>query len=181
MKTTLIYAVYLPGSSSPDYIGSHLASPPDNRLSALKWRYTRCIYLGQGCWVNKDDGHIESMPALNYTTPWGAQLLSMSPAQRLALRIDTLAVVDASHRWQAEALALRTHKPPFNAMLPQTLDAKRRKLNAYHNVYRVGYYKANPDKAQAKRDKDRARIAAKRAQAKRDKQAKEAAQPSPVA
>ena len=93
-------------------------------------------------------------------------MLGMTAAQLAAIRVETLATVPEGERWAAEAAALREHNPPFNALLPQTADRKRRKHNAYHNAYRVGYYAANPAKADAKRAKDRARLAAKRAAAK---------------
>ena len=163
MKTTIIYACYLPGSPEPAYIGSHNSEPPA-RSSALAWRYANCRYVGQGAWV-QPDGSLQ-IPRNNTKTPWGRWLLGLTAAQLAAIRVATLATVPEAERWDAEAAALREYKPPFNAMLPQTLDVKRAKHNAYHAAYRVGYYKDNPAKAQAKRDKDRIRNAAKRAAAK---------------
>jgi hypothetical protein len=161
MKTT-IYACYLPGSTTPDYIGSHQAEPPA-RSDALKWRYANCRYMGQGAWIDPTTGALITMPVINSKTLWGAYLLSLSPAQLLAVRIEVLASVESGMRWKTEARFLRNHRPRFNALLPQSAEVKRQKWNAYCKSYRPAYYARNPDKAQAKRDKDRARIAAKRA------------------
>ena len=163
MKTTIIYACYLPGSSKPDYIGSHNAEPP-GRNYALAWRYANCRYLGQGAWVHPD-GRL-MIPRNNAKTAWGRWLLGLTAAELAATRVEPLAVVPVSERWDAEAAALREHRPPFNDLVPATLTAKRAKWAAYQRTYRKGYLDANPDKAQAKRDKDRARIAAKRAASK---------------
>jgi hypothetical protein len=169
MKTTTIYACYLPGSTTPDYIGSHASTPPPSS-SALQWRYEQCTYLGQGCWIDKD-GIIVTIPRNNRDTEWGKLLLLMSAAERLAIRIGTLALVEDADRWKTEAQLLRDHRPRFNALLPQTAEEKRVKWNAYCRINSKRYYTAHPDKAQAKRDKDRARIAAKRAAAKAAKDA----------
>ena len=162
--TTTIYACYLPGSTAPDYIGSHAVIPPE-RSTALQWRYEHCTYLGQGCWIDKD-GIIIAMPRNNRNTEWGKRLLLMSAAERLAIRIETLEEVDTAARWKAEAQALRTHKPRFNALIPDSPADKRRKYNAYQRAYQRAYLARNPDKLEAKRAADRARIAAKRAAAK---------------
>lgn len=93
-------------------------------------------------------------------------MLGLTAAQLAAIRVEALVTVPESERWNTEAAALREHRPPFNDLLPATLDAKRAKWNAYQRTYSKAYLAANPDKAQAKRDADRARIAAKRAAAK---------------
>lgn len=173
MKTTTIYACYLPGSTQPDYIGSHATTPPD-RSGALKWRYDNCIYLGQGAWIDKATGALIGMPRLNQKTQWGATLMLMTPAQRLAIRIETLAQVEPGERWKVEARALRLHTPPFNALLPQTAEAKRQKLNAFQRGYRKGYYERNPAKADAKRAKDRIAAKTRRDIAKAAKEARAA-------
>ena len=166
MKTTTIYAAYLPGSTSPDYIGSHQAEPPA-RSDALKWRYANARYLGAGAWIDPSTGEwIARPPANAATTRWGAYLLSLSPAQLLAIRMAPLASVEAADRWKIEAQLLRLHRPPFNALLPKPAEAKRTKWNAYCKSYLPGYYARNPDKLEAKRTKDRERAAAKRAAAK---------------
>ena len=163
MQTT-IYACYLPGSSSPDYIGSHASTPPPSS-SALQWRYEHCTYLGQGCWID-GEGIIIAMPRSNRNTDWGKLLLLMSAAERLAIRIEILNQVDTADRWKAEAQALRTHSPRYNRLIPDSPDDKRLKYNAYQRSYQRAYLARNPDKLAAKRAADRARIAAKRAAAK---------------
>ncbi len=162
MKTT-IYACYLPGSSSPDYIGSHSSQPHNS--GAARWRYEHCSYLGQGCWIDKE-GIIIAMPRNNRNTEWGKLLLLMSAAERLAIRIEILDQVDTADRWKAEAQALRTHTPPYNRLIPQCPDDRRLKYNAYQRAYQRAYLARNPDKLEAKRRADRERIAAKRAAAK---------------
>jgi hypothetical protein len=164
MKTTTIYACYLPGSSTPDYIGSHSAQPANS--GAARWRYEHCTYLGQGCWIDKE-GIIIAMPRNNRNTEWGKLLLLMSAAERLAIRIEILDSVDTADRWKAEAQALRTHTPRFNRLIPSSPDDKRLKYNAYQRAYQRAYLARNPDKLEAKRARDRERIAAKRAAAKR--------------
>ena len=163
MKTH-IYACYLPGSTAPDYIGSHAIIPPQ-RSTALQWRYEHCAYLGQGCWIDKD-GIIITMPRNNRNTEWGKLLLLMSAAERLAIRIEVLEEVAAADRWKAEAQALRTHTPRFNRLIPDSPDDKRLKYNAYQRSYQRAYLARNPAKLEAKRLADRERIAAKRAAAK---------------
>ncbi len=163
MKTT-IYACYLPGSSSPDYIGSHSAQPAGT--GAAQWRYEHCTYLGQGCWIDKE-GIIIAMPRTNRATEWGKLLLLMSAAERLAIRVEVLAQVDTADRWKAEAQALRDHRPRFNRLIPDSPDDKRLKYNAYQRAYQRAYLARNPAKLEAKRARDRERIAAKRAAAKR--------------
>ena len=162
--TTTIYACYLPGSTTPDYIGSHAVIPPQ-RSTALQWRYEHCTYLGQGCWIDKE-GIIIAMPRNNRNTEWGKLLLLMSAAERLAIRVETLEEVDTADRWKAEAQALRTHKPRFNTLIPKSPADKRCKYNAYQRAYHRAYLARNPAKLEAKRAADRARIAAKRAAAK---------------
>ncbi|OQA91234.1 MAG: hypothetical protein BWY25_03273 [Chloroflexi bacterium ADurb.Bin222] len=147
MQTT-IYACYLPGSTKPDYIGSHSAQPAGT--GAAQWRYEHCTYLGQGCWIDKE-GIIIAMPRNNRDTEWGKLLLLMSAAERLAIRIEVLEEVAAADRWKAEAQALRDHHPRFNRLIPHSPDDKRLKY---------------PAKLEAKRHADRERIAAKRAAAK---------------
>ena len=169
MKTQ-VYACYLPGSESPDYIGSHKTEAPE-RNSALKWKYANRRYLGQGTWISPENGEILGMPKLNAQTPWGLRLLSMSPEERKAIRIETLAVVDTLDRWKAEAQAVRDYRPPFNVMIPATAEVKRRKWNAYHAAYSKVYYQRNPDKAAAKRGKDKLRARARRAERKAAKEA----------
>jgi uncharacterized protein YktA (UPF0223 family) len=164
MKTTTIYACYLPGSTTPDYIGSHASTPPPSS-SALQWRYEQCTYLGQGCWIDKE-GIIVTMPRNNRDTEWGKLLLLMSAAERLAIRIDTLALVENTERRKTEAQLLRDHRPRFNALLPQAAEEKRLKYNAYQRSYQRSYLARNPEKLAAKRAADRERIAAKRAAAK---------------
>lgn len=163
MQTTHIYACYLPGTDTPAYIGSHNAEPPA-RSAALAWRYANCRYVGQGGWVSPD-GRL-AIPRRNASTAWGRWLLGMTAAQLAAIRVETLATVPEGERWAAEAAALREHNPPFNDLLPATADSKRAKWAAYQRGYRKAYLAANPNKAQAKRAKDRARLAAKRAAAK---------------
>lgn len=163
MKTH-IYAVYLPGSATPDYVGSH-AAEPSPRSPAGAWRYAHCRYVGAGAWVFPGDRL--SIPRLCAEhSPWAAKLASLSPADLQGLRVDVLATVDAGERWVAEAVAIRAHAPPFNKALRDGPEVKRARHNAYHRGYRAGYYERNPDKAQAKRDADKARIAARRAAAK---------------
>ena len=106
------------------------------------------------------------MPRNNRNTEWGKLLLLMSAAERLAIRIETLEEVDTADRWKAEAQALRTHKPRFNRLIPNSPDDKRLKYNAYQRSYQRAYLARNPEKLAAKRAADRARIAAKRAAAK---------------
>lgn len=106
------------------------------------------------------------MPRNNRDTEWGKLLLLMSAAERLAIRIEVLEEVAAADRWKAEAQALRTHTPPYNRIIPDSPDDKRLRYNAYQRVYQRAYLARNPDKLEAKRAKDRARIAAKRAAAK---------------
>jgi len=162
MKTT-IYACYLPGSTAPDYVGSHASSPPDNSPSR-QWRYDNCIYLGQGAWIDKETGALIGLPRLNQKTQWGAVVMALPPAQRLMIRIVTLAEVPTHERWKAEAHAIRQHQPPYNAALKDGPDARRLNWNAYQRGYRKDYLTRNPDKAEAKRTKDRERKAAQRAQ-----------------
>ena len=106
------------------------------------------------------------MPRNNRDTEWGKLLLLMSAAERLAIRIVNLAQVAAADRWKAEAQLLRNYRPRFNALLPQTAEQKRLKWNAYCRSNSKRYYAAHPEKLEAKRTKDRERIAAKRAAAK---------------
>lgn len=163
MQTT-IYACYLPGSSSPDYIGSHASTPPQ-RSTVLQWRYENCTYLGQGCWID-EEGIIITMPRNNRDTEWGKLLLLMSAAERLAIRIEVLEEVAAADRWKAEAQALRTHTPRFNRLIPDSPADRRLRYNAYQRSYQRAYLARNPAKLEAKRHADRERIAAKRAAAK---------------
>ena len=106
------------------------------------------------------------MPRNNRGTEWGKLLLLMSAAERLAIRIVNLAQVDTADRWKAEAQALRTHRPRFNALTPDSPDDRRLKYNAYQRSYQRAYLARNPAKLEAKRTKDRERAAAKRAAAK---------------
>lgn len=92
--------------------------------------------------------------------------MGLNPAELASIRVETLATVPDGERWQAEAAALREHRPTYNEMIPATLEVKREKWAAYQRTYRKSYLDANPAKAQSKRDKDRARIAAKRAASK---------------
>lgn len=176
MKTT-IYACYLPDSTTPDYVGSHMTEPPD-RSAALQWRYANCTYLGQGVWIDKA-GILVSIPRANRETPWGRALLLMSAAERLAIRVETVAEVETSERWKTEAHFLREYRPRFNALLPQSANDKRAKWNMYCRSYRKDYLARNPEKAAAKRIKDRERIAARRAAAKQAPQ--ERAESTPLA
>ena len=164
MKTH-IYACYLPGSNTPDYIGSHNAAAPD-RCFALAWRYEHCTYLGQGAWLSKEDGSLIGFPKINHSTLWGARLLAMSPQERLSIRVEVLQVTQDADRWVAEARAIHLHQPPFNASLKAGPEVRIAKRNAYHRGYRKAYLERNPEKLEAKRAADRARCAAKRAQAK---------------
>lgn len=166
--TTSIYAIYRPGDTSPAYIGSHADKPP-KCSGSLTWRYANCRYVGQGVWIDAE-GAFMSFPNMNRETRWGSALLAMSPQERLALRVETLATVDSGDRWRAEAEALRAHKPPFNALLPVDADTKRGKYNAYMRGYLSGYYAARPEKAAAKRQADMLRARAKRAAIKAAKQ-----------
>ena len=106
------------------------------------------------------------MPRTNRATEWGKLLLLMSAAERLAIRIEVLEEVDTAGRWKAEAQALRDHRPRFNRLIPESPDDKRLRYNAYQRSYQRAYLARNPDKLEAKRAADRARIAAKRAAAK---------------
>lgn len=162
---TLIYACFLPGSETPDYIGSHAATPPD-KSPAMQWRYTHCTYLGQGIWITNDSGDLIGPPKLNTTTRWGALICAMPPAERLNVRTHILQAVDVSERWAAEARAIRQHLPPYNVSLKDGPAERKAKWNAYQRGYRKAYLDRNPDKLEAKRASDRARCAAKRAQAK---------------
>lgn len=164
MKTN-IYACYLPGSLTPDYIGSHNEAAPA-RCCALAWRYVHCVYVGQGTWIDKANGELVGMPPANRSTLWGARLVSMTPSERLAIRIEILESVDQGERRNREALAIRAHMPPFNKALKDGPEEKRAKLAAYMRGYLRGYLDRNPDKAQAKREADRARIRGKREKAK---------------
>lgn len=90
-------------------------------------------------------------------------MLELSPAERLALRIDIIATVPTFDRWRCEAEAIRKHNPPYNKVLsPDAAEAARLRFNAYHRAYRVGYYASNPDKAAAKRLADKVRAKTKR-------------------
>lgn len=158
--TTIIYAAYLPGSTTPDYIGSHASNPPARNYS-LQWRYAHLRYLGQGAWIDPEG--LLHMPTANHATKWGRLLASMSAAERLAIRIETLSIVPTPQRWKAEAVALRTYKPPYNVMLPQTAQSRKAKWAAYQRAYRPTYMQTHPEKLQAKRLADKLRIRAKRA------------------
>ena len=160
---TIIYAAYLPGSTKPDYVGSHLAQPlTDSAAQAFKYKYS--TYVGAGAWVSRN-GCLR-LPSSTAARPWGAKLLAMSPQERLAIRVETLETVDTAHRWAAEARAIRSHLPPFNVALKDGPEVKRQKYNAYMRGYLAAYRKNNPDKLEAKRKADRERLANKRAQAK---------------
>lgn len=161
MKTH-VYACYLPGSACPDYVGSHNADPKPGSC-ALAWRFNNLRYLGQGAWIYPATGELMTMPRLNKTTPWGALLVAMSPAERLAIRVVILETVESCDRWQAEARALRALRPRFNELLPVDADTKRLKHNAYHRSYAKGYYARNPAKAVAKREADKLRSRERRA------------------
>lgn len=106
------------------------------------------------------------MPRNNRDTDWGKLLLLMSAAERLAIRIEIIATVDTADRWRAEAQALRTHSPRYNRLIPDSTTTQRLRYNAYQRSYQRAYLARNPDKLEAKRHADRARIAAKRAAAK---------------
>lgn len=173
---TIIYAVYLPGSETPDYIGSHNEQPP-NTPGALKWRYEHARYVGQGAWIDAE-GILLAIPRGNKSTPWGRVLLTMSAADRLALRVETIETVDTGQRWRAEAAALRKHTPRYNTLVPASPEAKRLKYNDYQREYQRAYLQRNPDKLDAKRKSDRERLAAKRAQAKAARQQAQNAQPA---
>ena len=164
---THIYACYLPGSTSPDYIGSHKTEAPKGNYSLL-WKYANCVYLGQGVWIRKDNGAFVGISKKNTNTRWGSLLFNMSPGERLAIRVDVLATVDTVDRWKTEAMTLRTHKPPYNALVADAPEVKRAKYNAYHGEYNKGYMARNPDKLAAKRRADmlgaRARRAARKVQ-----------------
>jgi len=157
---TLIYACYLPGSERPDYIGSHQAEPTPGSQH-MAWKYQYSTYIGAGAWVSRS-GCLR-IPNSCATRPWGALLKSMSVIDLRNIRVETLAIVDKSERWKAEAQAIRAHKPPFNVILKAEPEERKAKWNAYQRGYRKAYLDRNPDKAQAKRDKDRARIQVKRA------------------
>lgn len=95
--------------------------------------------------------------------------MAMTPAQRLAIRITTLAEVEAALRWTALAQAIRQHLPPFNLALKDGPEARKEKWNAYQRTYRKGYLQRNPDKLAAKRAKDREGAKARRHKAKAEK------------
>jgi hypothetical protein len=160
---TNIYAVYLPGSERPDYVGSHLAESPTNSRH-MGFMYKHHTYVGAGAWVSRT-GSLK-IPNSCAVRPWGALLLAMAPHDRLALRVETLEVVNVSERWKAEARAIRQYAPPFNVALKEGPQVRRERWNAYHRGYRKGYYERNPDKAAAKRESDKLRARAKRAAAK---------------
>ena len=174
---TIIYAVYLPGSEKPDYIGSHLAYPQEDS-AVMQWRYTHCTYLGAGLWMDKADGTIPVAPTSARTSRWGAAVLALTPQQRLAIRIETLETAEEHQRQQAEARHIRAHLPPYNKALASGPETKRQKYNAYMRQYIARYRKANPAKLEAKRKADRERLAAKRAQAKAARQQEQNAQPA---
>lgn len=160
MRNTDIIAYYLPSSSAPDYIGTHLSTPPHPDSPQAR-RYHSLHYMGQGAWIN-DEGMLVSMPAANRSTPWGRKLALLSAAERQAIRADVLSSHDARHAGRALHAALRLHMPPYNAVIPQTPEAKRAKLAAYQRAYRPGYYAQHPQKLEAKRLRDRERLRAKR-------------------
>lgn len=169
MKTH-IYACYLPGSTSPDYIGSHLAEPP-TESPCLQWRYANCRYLGQGVWIDTETGAPITFSLKARNTKWGACLFAMTGAQLLAVRTEILEEVEDAHRWTAEAAAVRLHLPPFNTMLKDGPEIRRAKWNAYQRGYRKGYMERNPDKLVAKRIKDKEAAKARRDKAKAEKAA----------
>ena len=163
MKTTTIYACYLQGSTSPDYVGSHNTEPPQ-RSAAAQSRYSHNIYLGQGAWLDPETGRL-SMPARNRSTRWGELLLKLSPDERRSIVVLTLEIVPLEQRCAAEARAIRAHLPPYNVCLKDGPDAKRAKWAAYQRGYRKAYLERNPAKLEAKRRADRERAAARRAEA----------------
>jgi hypothetical protein len=167
MKTH-IYAVYLPGSERPDYVGSHAAEPPE-RSTAMQWRYKHCRYVGQGAWVDSDG--LMTIPRNNKFTPWGVRLLELTPFERQTLRVDILATVDESDRWNAEAQALRDWQPPYNKLGLGAPSEQLQRRNAYMRMYLAQYLKRNPEKAAAKREADKARASAKRAAQRAAKEA----------
>lgn len=108
----IIYACYLPGSLKPDYISSHQADPtPDSQYGK---------YVGAGAWVSRS-GSLHILRSC-HARPWGIRLMQMTPQERLAIRVDTLDIVDDADRWTAEARAIREYQPPFNAA-PTTANA----------------------------------------------------------
>ena len=163
MKTN-VYACYLPGSTAPDYIGSHAAEVPE-RKSAQRWRYAHCVYLGAGAWLCPD-GRLDIPRICKEHSAWAQHLMTLAPEALRAIRIDILATVEPGERWKAEARAIRHYRPPFNRLQPQTEIERKVKFNAYHRAYRTGYYARNPDKAARKREADKLRARAKRALAK---------------
>ena len=164
----IIYAAFLPGSTKPDYVGSHQAEPTSGSQYSA-WKYQYSTYVGAGAWVSRS-GSLR-IPRSCQTRPWGALLTQMMPQERLSIRVETLDIVEDADRWTAEARAIREYQPPFNVALKDGPQARREKWNAYQRSYRKGYLDRNPDKAAAKRANDRARIAAKRAAAKAAKDA----------
>lgn len=162
---TLIYACFLPGSTSPDYIGSHKAEPPA-RNCALRWRYAHGRYMGAGCWLFPAPAGLQAPKTCLDRSPWAQKLASMSHEELVSVRIDTLTEVDSGERWTAEADAIRRHQPPYNVMSRMSKEQRRANFNAYMRQYTKAYLAANPDKAEAKRAKDRERQRARRAKAK---------------
>jgi len=162
---TLIYAAYLTGSQSPDYIGSHFDEPRKSSPS-LRWRYENAKYLGQGTWIHAQTGEMVSAPRLNTKTKWGNLLLNMIPQQRKEIRIEILDSVEVAQRNAAESAAIRQYQPPYNVCLKSTPPQRREKFNAYYRSYLPKYYAAHPDKLEAKRAADRKRIADQRSAAK---------------
>ena len=159
----IIYAAFLPGSTKPDYVGSHQAEPSPGSQH-MAWKYQYSTYVGAGAWISRS-GSLR-IPRSCQTRPWGTLLTQMTPQERLSIRVETLETVDVSIRWAAEARAIREHLPPFNVAMKDGPEVRKEKWNAYQRAYRKGYLDRNPDKAAAKRAKDRERIAAKRAAAK---------------
>lgn len=96
-------------------------------------------------------------------------MVSMPPTDRLLIRVETLATVEESERWEVEASIIRQYKPPFNAMIPADAATRKAKWNAFCRSYLPRYYAAHPEKAAAKREADKLRARARRAAAKEAK------------
>ena len=130
-----IYACYLPGSTNPDYIGSHNVES-NAADKTTRWRYSVCRYMGQGLWLNKATGTLTGSKKTKMRTCWGSLLLSMLPEARLAIRVETMVIVNEGDRWKVELAVINFYKPPYNKIGIMGLGITSDNSKEYQKNYR---------------------------------------------
>ena len=166
---TNVYAVYLPGSTKPDYIGAHVAQPAE-KCGNTAWKYGNMTYVGNGSWMDNEGKLFISKS--KRAVAWGRKLASLSNSERLSIRVEVLSTVDADDAGSAQRKFRKQFKPPFNYVKPPKTKADKSKVNAYMRDYLPIYLHNHAEKAEAKKKADRERMRRKREEARKTKEGK---------